>query len=383
VVLGGAVRGGCGSDGVGRVSFDDLEALRGWDREDLVSLKFETAVEDTDAHHGQKVVSSVGVIVNATEESGRSILAEVLLDQVLATGMLIHESGNVVDEAGDEDQRTSLGLLLEGVPADDGEVVGIHGPLDLVALSLQLLQFHGQLSLLDFVLGESLELVSQAEPLHSNDEPLGGVVLVPSDGVAVVHGELVVEVVVAFTHGDESGDEVVTGSVLVIEGRFAEVVGKGVDAEGRMMDESRAHSTSVEETTLEVSPKEAGNEGRDDVAHEDQEPDVVVVLPADDPVLAEVADVGDTRLATGLDEHPTHVRPPETLVSRVRVKVGVGVAVVGTVTTRPPLDGTLDGASTSQSEPDFKSLGGIVGAVSPETMIASSDAQSSNHIPED
>lgn len=279
-------------------------------------------------------------------------------------------------------------------PVDDGEVVRVDGPFNLVGLGLQLLQFHGQLSLLDFVFGEGLELVSQAHPLHSNDEPLGRVVLVPLDGVAVVHGELMMEVVVTFTHGDESSDEVITRSVLVIEGSFTEVVSERVDAEGRlerhrnesakcsrqvdegrcivapprkthMVDESRAHSTSIEESALEVSPKQTRNESRDDVAHEDQEPDVVVVLPSDNLVLAQVANVGDTRLATGLDEHPTHVRPPESLVSRVRVEVGVGVAMVSTMTARPPLDGTLDGACTSQSQPNLERLGGVVRAMSP------------------
>lgn len=59
------------------------------------------------------VVSGIRVIVNTTEESSRSVPAEVLLDQVTATRVLLHEGRDVVDEAGDEDQRTSLGLLLD------------------------------------------------------------------------------------------------------------------------------------------------------------------------------------------------------------------------------------------------------------------------------
>lgn len=41
-----------------------------------------------------------------------------------------------------------------------------------------------------------------------------------------------VEVVVAFTDGDESSDEMVTRSVLIIEGGFSEIVSKRIDAEG-------------------------------------------------------------------------------------------------------------------------------------------------------
>jgi len=70
--------------------------------------------------------------------------------------------------------------------------------------------------------------------LASPDEPLGGVVLVPLNGVAVVHGELVVEVVVTFTNGDESGGKVVAGCMLIIERSLAEPVGERVNAEGRL-----------------------------------------------------------------------------------------------------------------------------------------------------
>lgn len=60
--------------------------------------------------------------------------------------------------------------------------------------------------------------------LAGGDEPFGGVVLVPLDRVAVVHGELVVEVVVPLADGDEGGDHVVSRGVLVVEGRLAEPV---------------------------------------------------------------------------------------------------------------------------------------------------------------
>ena len=78
-------------------------------------------------------------------------------------------------------------------------------------------------------------MASKAELLHNPDEPLGRVILVPLDGVTVVHGELVVEVVVTFTDSDESSDHVVARSVLVIEGSLAEPVSERVDAESRLM----------------------------------------------------------------------------------------------------------------------------------------------------
>jgi hypothetical protein len=50
-----------------------------------------TTVKDTDTLHGEEVVGGVGVVVHTTEECGGRILADVLGDQVTATGVLVHE----------------------------------------------------------------------------------------------------------------------------------------------------------------------------------------------------------------------------------------------------------------------------------------------------
>ena len=47
-----------------------------------------------------------------------------------------------------------------------------------------------------------LQVRSKSKLLANPNEPLGRVVLVPLDRVPVVHGELVVEVVVALPNGD-------------------------------------------------------------------------------------------------------------------------------------------------------------------------------------
>jgi hypothetical protein len=74
----------------------------------------------------------------------------------------------------------------------------------------------------------------ETERSHGGNEPLGWVVLEPLDGVSEIHRELVVEVVVAFTDGAEGSEEVVAGSVLVIERLVSEPVGERVDTEGRL-----------------------------------------------------------------------------------------------------------------------------------------------------
>ena len=59
------------------------------------------------------VVRSVGMVVHAAEESSRSVLANILDDEVAATGVLIHEVGDVVDETGNEDEWPLRRLLLD------------------------------------------------------------------------------------------------------------------------------------------------------------------------------------------------------------------------------------------------------------------------------
>jgi len=68
--------------------------------------------------------------------------------------------------------------------------------------------------------------------------------------------------------------------------------------------------------------------------------------------------------------------PPETLVGRVGVELGVGVSVMSPVTTGPPLDGSLDGASASHGKSDLKRSRGVVRSVSPQSVVAGSDTQS-------
>lgn len=56
-------------------------------------------------------------------------------------------------------------------------------------------------------------------------------------------------------------------------------------------------------------------------------------------------------------------------MSRVGIEVGVGVTMMGTVTPRPPLDGTLDGTSTSEGKTILERLGGVVRTMRPQTMV--------------
>jgi len=90
-----------------------------------------------------------------------------------------------------------------------------------------------------------------------------------------------------------------------------------------------------------------------------------VVLPPHNFVLAQIADVSNTRLTSGFDEHPTDVRVPESLVSIVWVQFSISIPVVGTVAPGPPLDRALDSAGASHCQNVLERLRGVVRPVSP------------------
>lgn len=53
------------------------------------------------------------MVIDTSEERSSRILANHLVQQVLATRVLIHERGNIVDEARDENQVAFLGKRLD------------------------------------------------------------------------------------------------------------------------------------------------------------------------------------------------------------------------------------------------------------------------------
>ena len=75
---------------------------------------------------------------------------------------------------------------------------------------------------------------SKADFLAYPDEPFSRIVLVPSEGIAVVHWELMVKVVVTFTNGHKSGNKMVARRVLIIERRISQPMCQRVDAECRL-----------------------------------------------------------------------------------------------------------------------------------------------------
>lgn len=286
--------------------------------------------------------------------------------------MLLDEVGHVVDNTGDRNKAAAvLGLGDVVVPVDDRQLLQRDTPVELGALLVELLLQLLEAALLDLVLAELLEVVSEAELLPGPDGPLGGVVLPPLNGVAVVRGELVVEVVVSLTKSHESGDDVVSGRVAVVEGLVAEPVGQGVDAEGGLLDEADSENAGVDVSADPVTPAEAADESGHDEGHDDGTLDEVLVLPYDNGVVVQVRDIGTANsLGVLLHDHPADVGVEQALADGIGVLLGVGITVVSTVVPGPPSDGTLDSGSSHSSQVDLDGERGLVGAMSPKSVVA-------------
>lgn len=117
-----------------------------------------------------------------------------------------------------------------------------------------------------------------------------------------------------------------------------------------MVDKDETSGTSIDETTLEVTPAEARDESRRNERHGQEHLNIPAMLELDDGVTRKVANISNTGLPTWLQNHPANVRPQETVMRAIRVEVGIGIAMVCAMTTGPPLDGSLDGTRACEGE---------------------------------
>ena len=273
-------------------------------------------------------------------------------------------------------------------------------PIETHRLLVEPLEFHCELTFLDFVLREDLEVRSKADELHGCDEPLGGIILIPFDGIAIIHWELVMEVMVTLSEGDKRGENVIARSMLVVEGSFTEPVSERVDTEGRLsirgesdcsylsakrthvVDKEQTSERRIEITATPIAPEVTRNDGRDDNTHQEEERDEPFMLPTDDGVAGEIRDISDARLATGLEDHPTDMRPEEPMMSAIGVEVSVSITMVSTVTTRPPLDRTLYSTRASECEEVFERTRSVVGTMGPEAVVTGGNTHSGEKVVE-
>jgi hypothetical protein len=78
-------------------------------------------------------------------------------------------------------------------------------------------------------------VAGEAQQLTNRNEPFRGVILIPFNRIAIVHRELVVEIVVTFANRHKRRHQVVSRSMLIIKRRFTKPVSERVDAKRRLV----------------------------------------------------------------------------------------------------------------------------------------------------
>ena len=127
-----------------------------------------------------------------------------------------------------------------------------------------------------------------------------------------------------------------------------------------MMDETQPQHTGIHISALRITPKIPRDECGDGESHNEDQRDEVLVLPLDDCAPGEVRHVRCTGSATGFEHDPSYMGIEEPLMGVVWVKVGVGVTMVSTMATTPPLDRALHSTCTGNREDVLEWETGVV-----------------------
>ena len=292
--------------------------------------------------------------VDTTVEHGSSILANTGVDHGFATRVVLDEIRDIVDNTCDSDKSAAiLGLVNIVVPFEHWKLVERNAPVELGALEIDLLLLLLHSALFDLVALELLEIVGEAELLPDPDAPLSWVILPPINRVPVVRWELMVEIMVALAQCEKGSDYVITGAIAVVEWLIAQVVSNTVHAECSLLHEEGTEDAAIDKAAAVIVPEETTDNAGKDEARKNDDGEIVLMLPDHYRVLVKIGDIGTTNsLRVLLHDHPAEVRVEQALADGVRVLVGIGVAVMGTMVSSPPADTALNGGSTSKSEKD-------------------------------
>jgi len=329
----------------------------------------------------ENVAGRVGVVVHPSVEGYCSFLSNISFDVFRTTRMLNGKFGDIMDSTVDDHELISLlHNLIEYFASDDWQLICGDSPVQSLLLLVQHLLLHLNLPLLDNVVIKNFEVVRLADIVKRLNDPFGGVILVKLDGVSVVIGELVVEVVVTLAKSQQGCDDTVAGGVFISKRSKTPEVSQGVHHEGVVVDEELAEHGSVVEASPEIAPN-AGDRGGEHCSHDECERAIVLVLPPDPGVGIQILNARPSNLGgVLLEEHPSNVRVPESAVGIVGVTVSISVSVVSSVVTAPPSNGALYGTSTEHEQDEFGWLSGIVCLVGPEPVITSGDTNASEEI---
>ena len=332
------------------------------------------------------------MLIHTSVEKRGSVFTNGTRNEGSTTGVLSNEALDIMYHAGNSDELRTVGTpRFEIVPVHDGQSGQRNTPVELRAPPVHRLLQLLHPPLFNLVVAECLEIVGQrgheqrdADLAQGEDEPLCRIVLVPDDGVAVVAGELVVEVVVAFAEGDEGGKDVVARRAAVVKRLLADPVRETVHAERGLLHKARAQNARVHQPSPPIPPPQSRNHTRKHPRREQQTLPVVPVLPHHHPVGVQVRHVRPPfHLRVVVQHHPPNVAEDQPAHDRVGVLGRVGPAVVRAVVCAPPADAALDCAGADKREEEAQRETRGVASMRPETVVAARDAERGEEVVRD
>jgi len=130
----------------------------------------------------------------------------------------------------------------------------------------------------------------------------------PFNRIPVISRELVVEVMISLSKSNQSGQDVVSGRISVVERLVANPMREGINAERSLLYHEKAQDASVDQSTFPVSPAEPSNETGEQERHAQRNGHEVAVLEHDYGIVVQVRDVDAADGFRVLREHhPAHV----------------------------------------------------------------------------
>ena len=101
----------------------------------------------------------------------------------------------------------------------------------------------------------------------------------PFNGVPVVGGELVVEIMISLTQCNDCSNDMIAWAVAVVKRLIAEPVRKGIDTESGLLNEENPKNAGVDEAATPVTPAKTTDEHWKYEAHHKNDLEIVPVLP--------------------------------------------------------------------------------------------------------
>jgi hypothetical protein len=108
--------------------------------------------------------------------------------------------------------------------------------------------------------------------------PFGGIVLVKFDGISIIFGEFVMEIVVSFSQSQNGCDEGILGGMSISKSIISQSVSQAIHKESGVMDEAKSDDSSPEERADPVTPAKTSNNSWEDEGHDHSHRKIILVL---------------------------------------------------------------------------------------------------------